>query len=201
MGDGSVENYHHPSSEGTFRVPAPEPPLIHRWIEAKAYHKRSWPCLGGGDYLNRFVGIANTGRPHPVSADGTAFDIHASTLKPVTLPEDVFPVMCQTREDPGGYEGNVTVVIIECVREHAGYVRGSRPMSADYCHRTGKPELVGYWRRRLAPLHRHQAPVRAQQRAGSHDPPGAQPFRHGPGEHGEHGPAGPGHAWSGVRPA
>ncbi len=23
-GDGSVENYHHPSSEGTFRVPAPE---------------------------------------------------------------------------------------------------------------------------------------------------------------------------------
>ena len=24
MGDGSVENYHHPSSEGTFRVPAPE---------------------------------------------------------------------------------------------------------------------------------------------------------------------------------
>ena len=55
----------------------------------KAYHKRSWPCLGGGDYLNRFVGIANTGRPHPVSADGTAFDIHASTLKPVTLPEDV----------------------------------------------------------------------------------------------------------------
>jgi hypothetical protein len=24
MGDGSVENYHHPSSEGTFRVPAPK---------------------------------------------------------------------------------------------------------------------------------------------------------------------------------
>jgi len=35
MGDGSVENYHHPSSEGTFRVAAPETTLNHRWIEAK----------------------------------------------------------------------------------------------------------------------------------------------------------------------
>ena len=34
MGDGSVENYHHPSSEGTFRVPAPETTLKRRWIEA-----------------------------------------------------------------------------------------------------------------------------------------------------------------------
>jgi hypothetical protein len=36
MGDGSVENYHHPSSEGTpFAFPRQKPPLIHRWIEAK----------------------------------------------------------------------------------------------------------------------------------------------------------------------
>jgi hypothetical protein len=29
-GDGSVENYHHPSSEGTFRVAAPETSLKRR---------------------------------------------------------------------------------------------------------------------------------------------------------------------------
>jgi hypothetical protein len=33
-GDGSVEDYHHPSSEGTFRAAAPEISPIHRWIEA-----------------------------------------------------------------------------------------------------------------------------------------------------------------------
>ena len=32
---GSVENSHHPSSEGTFRVAAPGTHLNHRWIEAK----------------------------------------------------------------------------------------------------------------------------------------------------------------------
>src|ERR1700761_6689588 len=34
MHDGSVENYYHPSSEGTFRVPSPETARILRWIEA-----------------------------------------------------------------------------------------------------------------------------------------------------------------------
>ena len=53
----------------------------------------------------------------------------------------------------------------------------------------------------LTPLHRHQAPVPAQERAGRHDPPGPQPLRHDPGERGEHGPVGPGHARSGVGPA
>ena len=53
----------------------------------------------------------------------------------------------------------------------------------------------------LAPLRHHQPPVPAQQRAGSHDPPGPQPFGHDPRQRGEHGPVGPGHARSGVRPA
>jgi hypothetical protein len=53
----------------------------------------------------------------------------------------------------------------------------------------------------LAPLRRHQPPVPAQQRAGRHDPPGPQPFRHDPCKSGEHGPVGPGHARSGVGPA
>jgi hypothetical protein len=34
-GGGSVENSHHPSSEGTFRVAAPETSLIHRCTEAQ----------------------------------------------------------------------------------------------------------------------------------------------------------------------
>ena len=46
----------------------------------------------------------------------------------------------------------------------------------------------------LAPLRRHQAPVPAQQRARRHDPPGAQRLGHDPGQRGEHGPVGPGHA-------
>jgi ATP-dependent DNA helicase RecG len=33
-GGGNLENSHHPSSEGTFRVAAPNLPLSHRWIEA-----------------------------------------------------------------------------------------------------------------------------------------------------------------------
>ena len=68
-----------------------------------------------------------------------------------------------------------------------------------------RDELLRYRRaaRRpgLAPLRRHQPPVPAQQRAGSHDPPGPQPFRHDPRQRGEDGPVGPGHARSGVGPA
>ena len=68
-----------------------------------------------------------------------------------------------------------------------------------------RDELVGYRRtaRRpgLAPFGRYQAAVPAQQRAGRHDPVRAQRFRHDPGQRGEHGPVGPGHAGPGVRPA
>jgi hypothetical protein len=53
----------------------------------------------------------------------------------------------------------------------------------------------------LAPFGRYQPPMPAQQRARSHDPRGAQRFRHDPRQRGEHGPIGPGHPRSGVRPA
>lgn len=50
MGDGSVENYHPPSSDGTFRVLAPKPPQIYRWIEAKwVWHQ------GGPGYVDAFL--------------------------------------------------------------------------------------------------------------------------------------------------
>jgi hypothetical protein len=54
-----------------------------------------------------------------------------------------------------------------------------------------RDELAGYRRAArwpgLAPLRRYQALVPAQQRAGRHDPPGPQCFRHDPGQRDKHG--------------